>query len=99
MGELSLVDKLSLVGHPQSDVVTCLAGKKLLAFLVPVNKRKSHSHWDVSHALNLSPLFGLYRLTDADLQPYACAFNQDALLLKALDYRLKKFYRFESAIF
>lgn len=99
VGELSLVDKLSLVGHPQSDVVTCLVGKKLLAFLVPVNKRKPNSHWDVSHALNLSPLFGLYRLTDADLQPYACAFNQDALLLKALDYRLKKFYRFESSIF
>lgn len=101
VGELSLVDKLSLAGHPQSGVMTCLKQKKLLAFLVPVRKGSPTSHWDVSKTLHLSPLFGLYRLTDASEQPYACAFNQDALLLEALKWRLKKFNsnRFESSIF
>lgn len=100
-GELSLVDKLSLVGHPQSDVINCLKQKKLLAFLVPIRKNSPTSHWDVSKTLNLSPLFGLYRVTDASEEVYACAFNQDALLLAALGGRLKKFYRtrFESSIF
>ncbi|MHC5856967.1 type I-D CRISPR-associated helicase Cas3' [Nostoc sp.] len=100
-GELSLIDKLSLIGHPQSDVVTCLRQKKLLTFLVPVNKNKLSSHWEVSRTLNLSPLFGLHRLVDASEEAYACAFNQDALLLEALKWRLKKFTstRFESSIF
>jgi CRISPR-associated endonuclease/helicase Cas3 len=100
-GELCLIDKLSLIGHPQSDVVTCLRQKKLLTFLVPVNKNKLSSHWEVNHTLNLSPLFGLYRLVDASEEAYACAFNQDALLLEALKWRLKKFTttRFESSIF
>ncbi len=100
-GELCLIDKLSLIGHPQSDVVTCLRQKKLLSFLVPVNKNKLSSHWEVSHTLNLSPLFGLYRLVDGSEEAYACAFNQDALLLEALKWRLKKFTttRFESSIF
>jgi len=33
-------------------------------------------------------MFGLYRLKDDD-QYHACAFNQDALLLEALKWRLK----------
>lgn len=101
IGELCLIDKLSIIGHPQSDVMTCLRQKKLLTFLVPVNKNKLSSHWEVSRILNLSPLFGLYRLIDASEQAYACAFNQDALLLEALKWRLKKFTstRFESSIF
>jgi CRISPR-associated endonuclease/helicase Cas3 len=66
-GELTLIDKLNLIGHPQSDVITCLRQKKLLTFLVPVNKNKLSSHWEVSRTLNLSPLFGLYRLVDASL--------------------------------
>ena len=101
IGELSLIDKLSLIGHPQSDVITCLKQKQLLTFLVPVNKNKQSSHWDVSRTLNLSPLFGLYRLVDASEQAYACAFSQDALLLEALKWRLKRFTRttFESSIF
>lgn len=101
IGELCLVDKLNLIGHPQSEVITCLRQKKLLTFLVPVNKNKQSSHWEVSRALNLSPLFGLYRLVDASEQAYACAFNQDALLLEALKWHLKKFTntRFESSIF
>ncbi|MFZ1028591.1 MAG: type I-D CRISPR-associated helicase Cas3' [Limnoraphis robusta] len=93
IGELSLIDRLSIDGHPQSDVITCLSRKKLLTFLVPVDRKRKNSHWDVSKTLNLSPLFGLYRLIDGDDQAYACAFNQDALLLKALGWRLNKFYR------
>ena len=55
----------------------------------------------MSRTLNLSPLFGLYRLVDASTEAYACAFNQDALLLEALKWHLKKFTstRFESSIF
>lgn len=101
IGELCLLDKLSLIGHPQSEVINCLQQKKLLAFLVPVNRNKQGSHWDVSRTLNLSPLFGLYRLIDGSEQTYACAFNQDSLLLEALKWHLKKFTvtKFESAIF
>jgi CRISPR-associated endonuclease/helicase Cas3 len=101
IGELSLIDKLTLIGHPQSDVINCLQQKKLLTFLVPVNKDKQSSHWEVSRTLNLSPLFGLYRLIDASEQAYACAFHQDALLLESLKWHLKKFTntRFESTIF
>ncbi|MEC4813667.1 MAG: type I-D CRISPR-associated helicase Cas3' [Scytonema sp. PMC 1069.18] len=101
IGELCLIDKLNLIGHPQSDVMTCLRQKKFLTFLVPVNKNKLNSHWEVSRTLNLSPLFGLYRLVDASEQAYACAFHQDALLLEALKWHLKKFTttRFESTIF
>ncbi|MDH6067579.1 type I-D CRISPR-associated helicase Cas3' [Chrysosporum ovalisporum APH033B] len=101
IGQLCLIDKLSIIGHPQCDVITCLQRKKLLSFLVTVNKNKQTSHWEVSHTLNLSPLFGLYRLIDASEQAYACAFNQDALLLESLKWQLKKFTnsRFESSIF
>lgn len=101
VGELCLIDKLNLIGHPQSEVITCLQQKKLLTFLVPVNKNKLSSHWEVSRTLHLSPLFGLYRLVDASEQAYACAFNHDALLLEALKWHLKKFTntRFESSIF
>lgn len=101
IGELCLVDKLSIVGEMPSDVKTCLRQKKLLAFLVPVSS-KFNSHWDVSRTLQLSPLFGLYHLTDgSNKQAYACAFNQDALLLEALKWQMKKFNRnhFESSIF
>ena len=99
--ELTLIDKLTLEGHPQSNVINCLQKKKQLAFLVPVNKKPGNSHWQISRTLKLSPLFGLYRLTDADEQAYGCAFHQDALLLEALKWRLKKFtrHKFESSIF
>ena len=99
--ELTLINKLSLDGHPQSNVINCLQKKKLLAFLVPVTKKPSNSHWEISRTLKLNPLFGLYRLIDADEQAYGCAFHQDALLLEALKWRLKKFtrHRFESSIF
>ena len=101
IGQLCLIDKFSLIGDLQSDVTTCLRQKKLLTFLVPVSKNNQGSHWEVSRTLNLSPLFGLYRLVDASTEAYACAFNQDALLLEALKWHLKKFTstRFESSIF
>ncbi|MFB2971990.1 type I-D CRISPR-associated helicase Cas3' [Aerosakkonema sp. BLCC-F183] len=86
---LILLDKLSIVGHPQSEVKKCLRKRKLLAFLVSVNRNQAYSHWDVSRKLHLNPTFGLDRLTDADGVPYATAFNQDALLLEAMKWRLK----------
>jgi CRISPR-associated endonuclease/helicase Cas3 len=92
VGELSLISRLKIDGHPQSKVINCLSKNKLLTFLVPVNRSQLQSHWEVSRHLHLSPLFGLYRLKDAEEQAYACAFNQDALLLEALKWRLKKFY-------
>lgn len=92
VGKLSLLSRLNLDGHPQSEVIKCLGKQKLLVFLIPVNRSQPNSHWDVSRHLHLSPLFGLYRLTDAGGQAYACAFNQDALLLDALNWHLKKFY-------
>ena len=91
--QLSLISRLSIVGHPQSDVVTCLSRKNLLTYLVPVNRNNPSSHWDISRTLHLSPVFGLYRVTDGGGQAYGCAFNQDALLLEALKWRLKKFCR------
>jgi CRISPR-associated endonuclease/helicase Cas3 len=86
---LSLIDKLSIVGHPQTEVSRCLRKKKLLTFLVQVNRSQPHSHWEISRNLHLNHTFGLYRLKDADGQFHACAFNQDALLLEALKWRIK----------
>ncbi len=91
LNELSLINRLSLIGHPQTEVQSCLKKKKLLTFLVPVDRTQPNSHWDVSRTLHLGNLFGLYRLEDGSGQAYACAFNQDALLLEALKWRLKKF--------
>ncbi|UBF30155.1 type I-D CRISPR-associated helicase Cas3' (plasmid) [Kovacikia minuta CCNUW1] len=92
--ELTLLSRLSLVGHPQSEVGKCLYQKKLLAFLVPLGIRQLH--WEVSRHLKLSPVFGLHYLTDgSNKQGYACAFNQDALLLAALHGRLTKFCRLQ----
>lgn len=92
--ELTLLSRLSLVGHPQSDVGKCLYSKKLLTFLVPLGIRQSQ--WEISRYLKLSPVFGLYYLTDgSNKQGYACAFNQDALLLEALSGRLTKFCRLQ----
>ena len=88
---LILLDKLTIVGHPQAEVEVekCLRKRKLLAFIVSVNRNQAYSHWEVSRKLHLNPTFGLYRLTDVDGVAYACAFNQDALLLEAMKWRLK----------
>ena len=86
---LTLIPKLSITGHPQTEVGRCLRKQNLLTFLVQVNRSQPSSHWDISKTLGLSSTFGLYRLTDADDQVYACAFNQDALLLETLKRRLK----------
>lgn len=92
--ELTLLSRLSLVGHPQPEIGRCLYSKKLLAFLVPLGTRQLH--WEVSRHLKLSPVFGLHYLTDgSNKQGYACAFNQDALLLDALKSRLTKFCRLQ----
>lgn len=99
VGKLFLITRLKLDGHPQSDVISCLSRCNLLTFLVPVDRSRTQSHWEVSYCLHLNPLFGLYRLKDASEQAYACAFNQDALLLEALNWKLTKFYRERSLIF
>ncbi|WP_414526647.1 type I-D CRISPR-associated helicase Cas3' [Nodularia chucula] len=96
---LFLMDKLTITGHPQAAVNRCLGKQKLLTFLVQVNRRQPHSHWDISRALHLSPTFGLYRLQDADEQCYACAFNQDALLLEAMKWRIPRGERTKPYIF
>lgn len=75
---LILLDKLRLTNHPQADVINCLNRKKLLSYLV------SGDYWKVRDTLRVGPLFGLYPLTDSSEKTYACAFGQDALLLKAL---------------
>lgn len=82
------LDKLIIVGHPQSEVKKCIRKRKLLAFLVSINRHDRYSHWEVYRKLHLNPTFGLYRLTDDEGQVYACAFNQDALLLEAMKWRL-----------
>jgi CRISPR-associated endonuclease/helicase Cas3 len=88
--ELTLLDRLRLE-HPQASVKSCLSRRKFLVYLVPLGKRQSQ--WDVVKALRLNPTFGIYRLTDAANQNYACAFNQDALLLESMTGRLKPFRR------
>ena len=85
--ELFMCDKLIITGHEQSEVANCLNGKKLLCFLIYLGKK---SQWDVAKYLHLSPLFGLYRLTDASNESYACGFNQDAMLLEALKNNLHR---------
>ncbi len=90
IGELFLCDRLTIIRHPQSEVVNCLNGKKLLSFLIYIGKK---SEWDVARILKLNPLFGLYRLTDASGESYACGFNQDAMLLEALKFNLPKKFR------
>lgn len=96
---LSLIDRLGIVGHPQAEVGRCLGKQKLLTFLVQVNRSQPNSHWEVSRTLRLSPTFGLYRLQDADDQCHACAFNQDALLLESLKWRLKSLKTTQPYIF
>jgi CRISPR-associated endonuclease/helicase Cas3 len=88
--DLVLLDRLRL-NHPQSDVTSCLSRRNFLVYLVPLLKKQTQ--WDVVKALRLNPTFGIYRLTDAGNQSYACAFNQDALLLASMTGRLKSFHK------
>lgn len=85
--ELTLLDKLKLINHPQAEAINCLSRKKVLSFLVPGD------YWNIREQLRLGPLFALHSLVDSSEQTYACAFNQDALLLKAMCYRLTRFCR------
>ncbi|ASC71710.1 ATP-dependent RNA helicase SrmB [Halomicronema hongdechloris C2206] len=90
--DLILLGKLRLSQHPQADVINCMSRKKFLSFLVPGD------YWKVRDALRVGPLFGLYPLLDSSEKSYACAFGQDALLLKALrNGRLSKLCRQNSA--
>lgn len=87
---LTLLDGVSIEGHPQSSQLRKhLSSEKLLAFLVPLS-RQHPTIWDVRNFLYLSPNFGLYLMTDADDESYACAFNQDALLLETLKWKLQR---------
>jgi len=96
---LTLLDKVSIEGHPQSSQLRKhLSSEKLLAFLVPLS-RKHPTIWDVRNFLYLSPNFGLYLLTDADDESYACAFNQDALLLETLKWKLPRCQRTKPYIY
>jgi CRISPR-associated endonuclease/helicase Cas3 len=97
--DLTQIRGLYIEEHPQIEVVRALSQKTILAFLIPLWKRQSH--WDIAKALRLSPLFGLHHLTDASEHAYACAFNQDALLLKAFEkhHHLKKFCRQTGSLF
>ncbi|MGK7929791.1 MAG: type I-D CRISPR-associated helicase Cas3' [Spirulina sp.] len=86
----TLIKGLSIEGHPQSKFLRkSLKKKKLLAFLVPLSSKNS-TIWTVRNAISLSPNFGLYHLTDSDGEHYACAFNQDALLLEAIKWKLRR---------
>ncbi|WP_088889828.1 type I-D CRISPR-associated helicase Cas3' [Leptolyngbya ohadii] len=96
---LSLIDRISITGHPQVEVSHCIKKQKLLAFLVEVDRHHQSSHWNISNQLHLSPTFGLYRLIDGEGTAYACAFNQDALLLEALKWRIKRCEKSKAFIF
>lgn len=81
--DLILLDRLRL-NHSQLEVSKCLSRRKFLMYLVPLGKQQNQ--WNVVRSLQLNPTFGIYRLTDAGNQSYACAFNQDALLLESMKY-------------
>jgi len=88
----SLLKPILLGGnHPQRyQINQVLRKKELLTFLVQVDRKNPSSHWDILRQLRLPPTFGLYRLTDGDDQAYACAFNQDALLLESMKWRIRR---------
>ncbi len=88
---LAITDGFSIVGHPQSrQLNTKLISKSLLTFLVRISDKKD-SHWsEITNRLYLPATFGIYRLQDNDKEHYACAFNQDALLLEALKWKLNR---------
>ncbi|MEN9207047.1 MAG: type I-D CRISPR-associated helicase Cas3' [Gloeomargarita sp. GMQP_bins_14] len=91
-GELTLLTGVAVSGPPHvREISQVLARQKLLAFLVPLSGQQSAN--TVRRHLGLSALFGLYDLQDGDDYRYACAFNQDALLLEALKSRLTPFLR------
>ncbi|MBD2614290.1 type I-D CRISPR-associated helicase Cas3' [Nostoc punctiforme FACHB-252] len=88
---LAVINNFSIVEHPQSrQLNTKLITKSLLTFIVRIRQNKD-SHWnEVTNKLRLPATFGIYRLKDNDGEHYACAFNQDALLLEALKRQLNR---------
>lgn len=88
---LTLIEGIYIKGHPQqAELNMCLANQNLLTFLVRIDPRYYKSHWDISNDLHLNATFGIYRISDQQSKNYACAFNQDALLLEALKWKLKR---------
>ncbi|MFM6083319.1 MAG: type I-D CRISPR-associated helicase Cas3' [Cuspidothrix sp.] len=103
LGTLTVLEGVGILGHPQkreiSKYLSDVKYAKLLAFLIRVDRNYEKSHWDVSNQLHLGSNVGIYRISDQQDQDYACAFNQDALLLEALKWKLKKTVNTESYIF
>jgi CRISPR-associated endonuclease/helicase Cas3 len=87
---LTELEGLFLTGHPQQTALNqTLEDLEILSFLVPVAKTPQ-SHWTIPNSLFLPPTFGIYRLIDSQDKAYACAFNQDALLLEALKWKINR---------
>lgn len=88
---MTVLEGVGILGHPQKrEISKYLTDVKLLAFLIRVDRNYEKSHWDVSNQLHLDSNVGIYRISDQEDKDYACAFNQDALLLEALKWKLKK---------
>ncbi len=87
---LSTLEGISLKRHPQKQEINqVLESLNLLTFLIPISHKKN-SHWNILNALHLPATFGIYRISDEQGKDYACAFNQDALLLESLKYKLPR---------
>ena len=100
LGTLTVLEGVGILGHPQKrEISKYLTDVKLLAFLIRVDRNYEKSHWDVSNQLHLDSNVGIYRISDQEDKDYACAFNQDALLLEALKWKLKKNANTEPYIF
>ncbi|MCS6959177.1 MAG: type I-D CRISPR-associated helicase Cas3' [Pseudanabaenaceae cyanobacterium SKYGB_i_bin29] len=88
--ELTVVHNLYIEGHPQKDLGNFIKTCKLLAFLVPIGRKNNDRYWQLMRKLSLPPTFGLYQLFTSDRAAFACAFNQNALILEALKHRIAK---------
>ncbi|NET89782.1 MAG: type I-D CRISPR-associated helicase Cas3' [Kamptonema sp. SIO1D9] len=87
---LTELEGLFLSGHPQQTALNqALEDLEFLSFLVPVAK-DPRSHWKIRNTLFLPPTFGVHRLIDSQDKAYACAFNQDALLLESLKWKIDR---------
>ncbi|MGB3535828.1 MAG: type I-D CRISPR-associated helicase Cas3' [Microcoleaceae cyanobacterium] len=96
---LSTLAGILLKRHPQKQEINqILESLNLLTFLIPISYKKN-SHWNILNALHLPATFGIYRISDEQGKDYACAFNQDALLLESLKYKLPRCKNTEPYIF
>ncbi len=98
--ELTLISNLHIDGPLQGELRNIIKSHKLLAFLVPLGRRGSDRYWQLVRTLRLPATFGLYKLFTSDNQVLACTFNQNALTMEALKYRIaKEFCRHQSYIY